>query len=187
LKDFNMFGIRTRLAVSIAVAGLALSGCTSATTNAAATAGAKVGTPTAKAQKATPGSLARQATPGSLAKKATPGSLAKKTTPASKASQESGSPAAVGDVKLGAIRVDAKLGTPSASVTITNHSSKLSNYIVDLSITLANGKTQLDTAMVSAPRVSPGQTVKRAAQFRTTQKLPTGAKLTIVGVARLVA
>jgi 5-hydroxyisourate hydrolase-like protein (transthyretin family) len=95
--------------------------------------------------------------------------------------------AAKGDVKLGAIRVDAKLGTPSAEVTITNHSSKTSNYIVDLSITSTDGKTQIDAAMVSAQGLAPGQTTTRSAHFKTTQKLPAGATLTIVGVARLKA
>jgi len=100
-------------------------------------------------------------------------------------SQALGANNATGDVKLGAVKVDSKLGTPSAVVTITNHSSKRSNYIVDLSITSPDGKTAIDAAMVSAQGVDPGQTTTRAAHFKTTLRLPAGAKLTIVGVARL--
>jgi hypothetical protein len=156
-----MFGIRTRLVVAVAAAGLVLSGCTSTSTNTSGAAAPKDGTSTSISPK--------------------------KAVPASKAPQGFGTKAASGDVKLSAIRIDGKLGTPSAAVTITNHSSKLSNYVVDVSITSADGKTQLDAAMVSAERLAPGQTTKKAASFKTTQKLPKGAKLTVVGIVRLAA
>ena len=93
----------------------------------------------------------------------------------------------VGRRWLGEIRADAELGTPSAEVTITNHSSELSNYIVDVNLMSADGKTRLDAAMVSAEALAPGQAIKLTARFMTTQKLPTGARLTVAGIARLVA
>ena len=74
-----------------------------------------------------------------------------------------------------------------AAVTITNHSSKRSNYIVDLGIMTSDGQTNFAATMVSAEGLKAGQTVTRAAHFTTTQELPADAKLTVVGVARLVA
>lgn len=160
-----MFGIRTRFTVAIAVAALALSGCTSTSTSSGKSVATKSGIATATATTA----------------------KTQKSSPPPKASVAFGTKAAAGDVKLGVIHVDAKLGTPSAEVTIVNRSSKLSNYIIDLRITAADGKTQLDTAVVSAQRLSPGHTVKRSAHFTTKQKLPAGAKLTVIGIARLAA
>ena len=161
-----MFGTRRRLVVAVATAALALSACTSAPTNSAPTRTAG-GTPTST-QGGNPTSTQESAGIQS----ATPGADSKE---------------AWGDVKLGAITADATLESPMATVTITNHATKRSNYIVDLIITTADGQTKLDATMVSAEGLNPGQTVKREAQFMTTQKLPTDAKLTIVGVARLAA
>src|SRR5450631_2623160 len=99
-----MFGFRARLVVMAAAGGLALTSCSSTGTSAGGGVSHTNGT-TTSAQKAAP---APSSTPGLAAKNAT------------------------GDVKFGAIRVDAKLGKPSIQVTITNHSSKRSNYIVDM-------------------------------------------------------
>jgi hypothetical protein len=169
-----MFGIRTRLAVVFAAAALALSACSSTGTKDESV-GAQNRTLTST-QKATG---APNASPGGNSKAA-------KTLPAPSAPAGVDSKAAWGDIKLGAIRIDAKLGTPSAEVTITNHSSKRSNYIIDLSIKSTDGKTQFDAAMVSAQDLAPGQTTTRTAHFSIKQQLPTGATLTLVGVARLV-
>lgn len=158
-----MFDTRARLAVTIVATALALSSCSSTGTKTETT-GVQSGTPTA-----------------------TQTTVTQRVAPAQKASPGVDSKAAFGDVKLGAIRVDAKLGTPSANVTITNHSSKRSNYIVDLSITDGASKISVDAAMVSAPGLAPGQSVTRVAHFKTTQKLPTGASLKVVGIARLTA
>jgi hypothetical protein len=169
-----MFGIRTGLTVVLAAAALALSACSSTGTKGGSV-GAQNGTLTGT-QKATG---APSASPGVDSKAA-------KTLPAPSAPAGVDSNAAWGDIKLGAIRIDAKHGTTSAEVTITNHSSKRSNYIVDLGIMSAGGKTRLDAAMVSAPGLAPGQTTMRTAHFMTIQKLATGATLTLVGVARLM-
>jgi hypothetical protein len=169
-----MFGIRTRLAVVFAAAALALSACSSTGTKGGSV-GAQNGTQTST-QKAT----------GAPSASAGVNSTAAKTRPAPSGPAGVDSKAAWGDIKLGAIRIDAKHGTPSAEVTITNHSSKRSNYIVDLSIMSAGGKTRLDAAMVSAQGLASGQTTTRTVHFMTTQKLATGATLTLVGVARLV-
>jgi hypothetical protein len=169
-----LVGIRTRLAVVFAAATVALSACSSTVTKDGSV-GAQNGTLTST-QKATG---APSASPGGNSKPA-------KTLPAPSAPAGVDSKAVWGDIKLGAIRIDAKLGTPSAEVTITNHSSNRGNYIVDLSIMSAGGKARLDAAMVSAQGLASGQTTTRTAHFMTTQKLATGATLTLVGVARLV-
>ena len=160
-----MFGTRTRLVVAVAAAALALSACTSGSTNesASAASGSQTGT-----QEATPPSTEDAA-------------------PTQSASPDFGTKEALEDVKLGAITVDAKKGTPSAEVTIKNNSSKRSNYIIDLSITTPDGKTQLDATVVSAEGVEPGKTANATAQFGTTQELPKDAKLNIVGVSRIEA
>ncbi len=161
-----MIRVQRCLVVAIAAATLAVSACTSTST------------------KGGPAST-KNAGPTS-SHKTTPTS-APKTTPAPSVSQKPVSKEAWGDVKVSAIRVDAKLKMPVADVTITNHSSKSSNYIVGLSITAADGKTPLETAVVHTQSLAPGHAVDLAAHFRTTQQLPAGAKLTIVDVARLVA
>lgn len=160
-----MLVTRTRLVVVSAAVALALSACTSA-----ATGGSTV------AQNGNPAST-QMAAPTTTQKVA--------QTPS--APPDFGTKEALADVKLGTLRLDAKLGTPSAEVAITNHSSKRSNYIVDLDLMSADGKTRLDAAMVSAVGLAPGETTRLTGQFMTTQKLPKGAKVSIVGIARLAA
>ena len=169
-----MFGIRTRLAVVFTIAVVALSACSSTGTK-----GGSVGTQNGTLTSTPKATAAPNASLGANSKAAN-------TAPTPGASPGVDSKAAWGDVKLGAVRVDGKLGTPLADVTLTNHSSKASNYIVDLSIKSADGKTQFDAAMVSAQDLAPGQMTKKTAHFSIKQALPSGATLTLVGVARLV-
>lgn len=181
----------TRLVVAVAIAAVALAGCTSTTSTSelvtspngtpASTANGTTSSGTTSTSGATVGS-----TPTAGSTRGVP--TGKQTTvPTPIVSQVGTVKAAFADVKLGAISVDPKLNTPTAMITITNHSSTRSNYIVDLSIMSANGKVQLDASMVAAPGLAPGHTAKRKAKFMTTTKLPAGAKLTIVGVARLAS
>lgn len=158
--------VTTQSFVVLGAVAIALSACTSETTQSGPT----------SAQGATPASVQGGTPTGTQEGVVTPG-----------ASPPAESKEAWGDVKLGAITVDAKRGSPTAKVTITNHSTKLSNYVVDLSITTPDGKTNIDATIVSAEGLKPGDAVKLQAQFTTTQELPKDAKLTIVGVARLVA
>jgi hypothetical protein len=169
-----MLRIQKRLVVAIAATGLAVSGCSSTGPQ-----GGPVST------QETTQATTLKAGPTDPPKGALPKSA--KTRPASAASRGATAKDASKDVKLSPIRVDKKLGTPSAEVTLTNNTTKRSNYIVDLRITAPGGGTELDAAMVSAQGVPPGKTIKRTARFKTTQKLPKGATLTVVGVARLVA
>jgi hypothetical protein len=169
-----MLCIRMHVLVVVATTGFALAGCTSTGSEDAAV----------RTQKGPTQASTQESAPIGPAKGALPRT---QKTGLGPTSRSVGAKDASRDVKLSAIRVDAKLGTPWAEVTLTNNTTKRSNYIVDLRITAPGGGTELDAAMVSAPGLAPGRTIKRTAQFKTTQKLPKGAKLTIVGVARLVA
>lgn len=165
-----MISVRTGLVVAVASAALALSGCTSESTDGGRGGPSSGGSPTD-----TQGPSASTAQPST----GQPSAVIQSPSPGVDSKE------AWGDVKLGAITVDAKSGSPTAAVTITNKSAKRSNYIVDLSITSADGETTLDATIVSAEGVDPGKTAKKTAQFGTTEKLPKNAKLAIVGVARL--
>jgi len=107
--------------------------------------------------------------------------------PKSSISHALGSKDATGDVKIGKITVDSVLGFPSAPVTVTNHSSKRSNYLIEISLESADGKTQIDTADVAVDNLEPGQSTVQKAQFTTSDKLPAGAKLVIKSLDRLAS
>ena len=169
-----MFYDPMRLVVGAAAVSVALAGCTSDGTK--STAVGELNGTSISTQMATPTSAQKPQSPS-----VPPDVGMKSVTP------DVGMKEALGDVELGPIRVDGKLGTPSAEVTITNQSGKRSNYIIDLGITGADGITNIDSAMVSAQGLAPGQTAKRSVTFRPGQILPEGAKLIIVGVARLAA
>lgn len=177
-----MSGTPKQLVVAVAAAALALSACTSESTGGKPTSTQGGGNGGAQASTLTGSGGEGQAGTQS----ATPSST-QKAAPAPAASPDVGTREALGDVKLGALSVDAKSGSPTATVTITNNSSKRSNYVIDLTITTADGNNTLDATIVSAEALEPGKTAKKAAQFRTTQKLPKDAKLTIMGIARLAA
>jgi hypothetical protein len=47
---------------------------------------------------------------------------------------------------------------PAATLTILNHSSKSSNYLITVAFESSDGKTQLDTGSASVNNLAPGQT-----------------------------
>lgn len=161
-----MLRTRSHTVMALAAVVLALSACTS---------NAEGGStdPQDKSSTSAPAITQQQST---TAPTATPTATADPPEPDTQKALE--------DVKLGALRVEPQ-GALSAEVAITNNTTKASNYIVDLELMAADGKTQLDTAMVSAAGVAAGKTTKVKAQFGSTEKLPKGAKVTIVGVARI--
>jgi hypothetical protein len=61
------------------------------------------------------------------------------------------------DVELGPCAKDAKSGLYSAKVTVTNHSSKLSNYIVEISILSPDKATKYDDMLVLVNGLAPEQ------------------------------
>lgn len=79
------------------------------------------------------------------------------------------------------------LKLPSVKVTVTNHSSKRSNYIIELSLESADGKTQLDTAPIAVNNLEAGQSTVQTGQFTTTDKLPRGARVVLKSIDRLAA
>jgi hypothetical protein len=106
-------------------------------------------------------------------------SAAAKTSPA--APKPTGPEA---DVTVGALTLESTLNFPQVPVTITNHSSKRSNYIVDLTIESADGKTQIDSTIVAANNLEPGQTAKETGHFFKPGPLPAGAKVVVKKVTR---
>lgn len=106
------------------------------------------------------------------------------TTPSTSASIGTGlgTKDASGDVVFGKPTSDGAFAT--APVKITNHSSKRSDYFIDVSIESADGKTQYDTSTVISQSVEPGQTANEKATFFKTQQVPAGAKLSIKSIQR---
>lgn len=91
------------------------------------------------------------------------------------------------DVKLGHLKAKKILGQVSyyyAPVTVTNHSSKRSDYVITVALESANGKKQIDTADVLIQNLEPGQSKSDEGDFLTTDKVPTGAKLVLQEVER---
>jgi hypothetical protein len=73
-------------------------------------------------------------------------------------SQGVGSKDATKDVTMGEPKVD-EYGSVTVPVTVKNHTSKASDYMIEANIFDSNG-TQLTTAMGFAWRVAPGDTAK---------------------------
>ena len=103
--------------------------------------------------------------------------------PSSGISKGVGSKDASGDIKVGKPVKDAALGWVSVPVTITNHSSKRSDYFVDLAIESADGSTQYDTTTVIAQVVESGQKATEKGQF-IKDGIPATAKVVIKSVQR---
>ena len=58
------------------------------------------------------------------------------------------------------------LGSPQADITILNHSSKASNYMVSVKFESADGSQLIDTSFVAVNDLNPGQSaVEQAVSF----------------------
>jgi len=68
-----------------------------------------------------------------------------------------------GDVKITACVVDSALHWPSAKLTITNRSSKASNYMIELEFVDAKG-TRISEGIAATNNLAPGQAAKETAQ-----------------------
>jgi hypothetical protein len=64
---------------------------------------------------------------------------------------------ATGDVALAKTVTFDDAGIAHVIMTVTNHSSKPSNYLIDVAVNSADGKTQLDTATALVSNLDPGQ------------------------------
>jgi len=98
-----------------------------------------------------------------------------------------GSKDASADVALGGVTVDPVLKMPSLKVTVTNHSSKRSNYIIELSLETADGTRQIDTATVAVNNLEPGQSTVQTGQFTTAETLHNGSHVVVKSIDRLAA
>lgn len=88
------------------------------------------------------------------------------------------------DVKIAKCSSDS-LGQLMASLTITNHSSKASNYLVTLVFESSDGSTQLDSSFASASELQPGQnTTVEAISFKDA---PGAFRCRITDVSRYAA
>jgi hypothetical protein len=93
---------------------------------------------------------------------------------------------ATGDVAIGKLATQADTDISEASVTITNHSSKRSDYFVTVALESSNRKTQIDTSPVFVQNLEPGQSSVQTADFITTltTPAPAGAKVVLQSVQR---
>ena len=110
-------------------------------------------------------------------------SFSSTSTNKSGVSQGLGSQDASGDVTVGALRLDDLGG--HVKVTVTNHSSKRSDYDVELASESADGKTQYDTTDAFIDKLEPGQTASTDADFLS--DTPTGALVKVKQVDRLAS
>ena len=89
------------------------------------------------------------------------------------------SKAGMDDVKITSCSVDELTKFPSAKVTITNKSSKTSNYAVEIEFTDSKG-TRLDEGMASTNNLAPKQVSKQTAGGLTEASGPIKCKITDV-------
>lgn len=87
-----------------------------------------------------------------------------------------------GDVALGPIQAPDALGIRYEKITAVNHSSKRSDYMIDVAVQSADGKTQYDTGTALINNVDPSQTASDKAMF--TNHIPAGAKVVLKTVER---
>lgn len=91
------------------------------------------------------------------------------------------------DVKITSCKAGA-LGGPSATVVVTNHSSKPSNYIIEISFESADGKTQYGTGNAAVNSLNPGQSsAPQTADALTTTPAPAGFACRLSQLTRYAA
>ncbi len=97
-----------------------------------------------------------------------------------------GSNDASADVSGATLAAPDAIGFRHIEVTVTNNSSKRSNYLIDLSIESANGATQYDTTIASVNNLEPGQTTVADA-LSVTKDIPVDAIVKVKTVTRLAS
>ena len=97
-----------------------------------------------------------------------------------------GSADASGDVSGAVLGQPDTIGFRAVTLTVTNHSSKRSNYIIEMAIESPDGKTQYDTSMAAVNNLEPGQTTTPAA-FPITKTVPSDAVVNVKTVTRLAS
>ena len=89
---------------------------------------------------------------------------------------------ATGDVKLGLVQAPDAIGIRYEKITVVNHSSKRSDYMISVAVQSADGKTQYDTGTALINNVDPSQTASDKVMF--TNHIPAGAKVVLKTVQR---
>lgn len=89
---------------------------------------------------------------------------------------------ASGDVKLGPVQAPDALGIRYEKITVVNHSSERSDYMISVAVQSADGKTQYDTGTALINNVDPSQTASDKVMF--TNQIPAGAKVVLKTVER---
>jgi hypothetical protein len=157
--------MKIRIAVAVAaLAAVALAGCSSS----------------AKSDSGAAKTTAKTTAKAAVAAKTS------KAAPKTSVSHDLGSKDASADVKAGAIVMDPTLNVPSVPLTVTNNSSKRSNYLITVALESADGKTQVDTTIASVDDLDPGQTAATSAQFFKPD-MPAGTIAVIKTVDRLAS
>lgn len=88
------------------------------------------------------------------------------------------------DVKIGKLKVD-QFGLGSVTIAVTNHSSKRSNYVIDVAVESADRSQQYDTGTALVDNLESGQTTRTKASFLELPKhLPSTAKVVLQTVQR---
>jgi hypothetical protein len=86
------------------------------------------------------------------------------------------------DVKIGRWKAD-EYGYATVPVTVTNHSSKRSEYFVTISLESPNGATQYDTATLLIDTLESGQ-IKADTGYFTKTDIPASAVTRVREVQR---
>ncbi|MET9881318.1 hypothetical protein ABZZ36_43125 [Actinacidiphila glaucinigra] len=92
-----------------------------------------------------------------------PGASKATTDKGEKSSSDSNKAGPTGDVKIDSCEVDKALYWPSAKLTITNRSSKTSNYMISLEFVDSSG-TRISEGYAASNNLGPGKVAKETVQ-----------------------
>jgi len=96
-----------------------------------------------------------------------------------------GSKSAADDVTVSTCTNDPTLNIGSVKVKVTNHSSKASNYLITVTVSSADGKTQIDTGNAAVQSLNPNQSTVTDATV--TKAVPAGSVCKVSDVLRTAA
>lgn len=98
-------------------------------------------------------------------------------------SQGYGSKDASADVVLGPPTQDGVFGGPSVPVTVTNNSSKPSDYSITVAAEVGGVRVDTDN-MIFVTNLAPGATAEEKADMWTDDRVTTAATFTVIEVSR---
>ena len=90
------------------------------------------------------------------------------------------------DVTVNSCALDSTTGFYAAKLTVVNHSSKLSDYTIEVSLLSADGATKYDTMLANVTKLAPGQSSPQTAQS-VTSGVPAGAVCKVASVDRFAS